>query len=145
MERNDFQRSLDNDFQRSLDIVVCVFKEKDITALNKVKDFLYSLPSPRETEEALAAAVLYFAKHDQQVFEWIIINQASLSPELDLFAYTRNLVRTRLIGAGWLQGKDFWFDLHSLLFNNELLKYQFVDYFRQDELALVKVMLQIKS
>lgn len=132
-----------DNFQRSLDIVVCVLREKDIAALNKVKDFLYSLPSPRQTEQALASAVLYCAQYDQQVFDWIILHQASLSPELDLFAFTRNLVSSRLFAEGWIQNRDFLFDLQSLLITNRLLDLKFRDYFNQGELVLISAILKI--
>lgn len=135
----------DNDFQCSLDIVICVLKEKDIPALNKVKDFLYSLPSRKQTEQALAEAILYFAQHDTSVFDWIIGHQSSFSPEIDLFAFTRTLVRKRLCEKGWVQGRDFWFDMQSILHMGKALKLHFFDYFSQGELLLVVKMLVIDS
>ena len=134
-----------NDFQRSLDVVICVLKEKDTTAIFKVKDFLYSLPSLKQIERALASAVLYFAQHDQPVFDWIIAHQAMLNPELDLFAFTRALVRTRLCERGWIQGRDFWFDLQNILRMGPLLSPHFADYFNQGELRLVRTMLKISA
>ena len=134
----------ENEFQRYLDIVVCVFKEKDAAGLRKVKEFLYSLSSPRQKEQTLAAAVLYFAEHDRQVFEWILSHQESLSPELDLFGFTRSLIRARLIDKGWLQDRDFRFDLQSLLCGNSLLRQTFEEYFSQGELLLIREMFEIK-
>ena len=134
-----------NDFQRSLDIVICVLKEKDTSAITKVKDFLYSLPSLKQTEQALASAVLYFAQYDKQVFDWIIFHQARLNPELDLFAFTRALVRTRLCEKGWIQGRDFWFDLQNILRMGPPLSTHFADYFNQGELLLVRTMLNISA
>lgn len=135
----------DNDFQCSLDIVICVLKEKDIPALNKVKDFLYALPSRKQTEQVLALATLHFAQYDKSVFDWIIAHQASLSPELDLFTFVRTLVRARLCEKGWVQGRDFWFDLQSILRMSQSLRIHFFDYFNRGELALVRTILVIDS
>lgn len=142
MEKTDFKES-SNDFQRSLDIVISVLQTKDIAALNNVKDFLYSLPTLKQTEQALALAVLYFAQHDRQVFDWIMIHQIRLLPELDVFAFTRNLVRSRLNDSGWVQSRDFRFDLNNNLLLSSLIKPHFTDYFSPSELILIKTTLDI--
>ena len=144
MKQGNFQHSLENDFQRSLDIVICVLKEKDINTLTTVKEFLHSLPSLKQTEQALASAILYFAQHDRQVFDWIITHQDGLRPELDLFAFTRALVRSRLCEKGWVQSRDFWFDLHNVLRMHPLLKTHFPDYFSRSEWLLVKTMIDLR-
>ncbi|MBX2862901.1 MAG: hypothetical protein KTR27_05045 [Leptolyngbyaceae cyanobacterium MAG.088] len=142
MEKIDLQKS-SNDFKKSLDIVISVLQTKDIAALNNVKDFLYSLPNLKQTEQALASAVLYFAQHDRHVFDWIMTHQSSLLPELDLFAFTRNLVRSRLRDSGWVQSRDFRFDLHNILLLSSLIKPHFTDYFSPSELILIKTTLDI--
>ncbi|MEA5464976.1 hypothetical protein [Leptothoe sp. PORK10 BA2] len=133
-----------NDFQQSLAIVIDVLQAKDITAIPKVKDFLYSLPSLKQIEQALAAALLHFAERDKSVFDWIVLYQDQFCPELDLFAFTRNVVRTRLCDKGWVQGRDFWFDLRNILHMSRALSVNFPDYFSSSELILVRTMLKIE-
>lgn len=136
---------MEQNFQQSLDIILCVLQKKDIAGLNKVKDFLYSLPRLKQTEDALASAVLYFAEHDQAVFDWIIFHQNNLSPELDLFTFTRNLVDSRLQAKGWVQGRDFWFDLQNILRMSQSVRIHFTDYFNQGEWILVRTMFNIDA
>ncbi|NEQ54401.1 MAG: hypothetical protein F6K11_30440 [Leptolyngbya sp. SIO3F4] len=93
----------------------------------------------------MVSAILYFAQHDHQVFDWIIItHQSSLSPELDLLTFTRYLVRTRLNEKGWIQGRDFWFDLRNMLRMSQAVSIHFDDYFDQGELILIKSVLVMK-
>lgn len=134
-----------SDFQQSLEVVIDVLREKDIAAIAKVKDFLYSLPSLKQTEQALAKAILHFAERDKSVFDWIVVHQDQFCPELDLFAFTRNVVRTRLCDKGWVQGRDFWFDLRNILHMSRSLSSSFSDYFSRSELILVRTMLKIES
>ena len=134
-----------DDFQRSLDVVIGVLQAKDILAITKVKSFLYSLPNLKQTEQALAAAIIHFAEWDQSVFDWIVVNQDQFVPELDLFAFTRNLVRTRLTEEGYVKDRDFWFDLSNILHLGPALGQSLPQCFSQGELLLVRTMLKIQS
>lgn len=140
----EMEQNKNNDFQRSLDVVISVLQEKNVGAIAKVKSFLYSLPSPKQTEQALASAILHFAEQDQSVFDWIVIYQNQFFPELDLFAFTRNLVRVRLSEKGYVKDRDFWFDLRNILHLTPNLSQSFPHYFSQSELLLVRTMLNIQ-
>ena len=134
-----------NNFQRSLDIVIYVLKTKDIGTLIAIKDFLYALPSFKDIEQVLASAVLHYAQHDRDVFDWLISNRTVLAPELDLFIYTRTLVRSRLREKGWSENKDFWFDLDSILWISSSIQCEWDSYFSFGELLVIKTIVKVRS
>ncbi len=104
------------DFQPSLEVAISVLAEKDVGAIQKLKDFLQSLPNPKQVEKTLVEAVLHLAQQDLESFNWLIEHQAVLSPELNLTDFTRRLAVKRLRASatatadpsvrGWMQDKD---------------------------------------
>ncbi|MEL6488776.1 MAG: hypothetical protein AAFV85_10880 [Cyanobacteria bacterium J06634_6] len=107
------------DLQPYLDIAISVLEKKDVSATAKLKDFLLSLPGPAHIEQALGLSVVYFAKHSVVTFDWILSNQAMLSPELDLKAFTRKLIVQQLSASGWVYGEDFEFESGRLLLRHQ--------------------------
>ena len=80
------------DFQPSVEVAISVLAKKDMKAIQKLKDFLQSLPNPKQVEHTLVEAVLHLAQQDLESFDWLVANQALLAPELNLTDFTRRLV-----------------------------------------------------
>ena len=132
-----------NDFQLHLEIAIDVLGKQNVAAIRPLKEFLCSIPSPKQIEQVLATAVLHFAADNQAVFAWIITNQNLLAPEIDLLAFTKGLITSRLRNRGWTQGQDFQLEQNSVLFMNQALVNTLTDCFSQSERILVSAVLII--
>lgn len=133
------------DLQPFLDVAISVLETQDVSATAKLKDFLMSSPGPAYIEQSLGFAAVYFAENKPVVFDWILNNQDILSPELELDAFTRKMVRQRLLHHGWSDGEDFVLDSEKLLVASVKPMTRLESCFSNGELTLIKASLAIES
>lgn len=134
---------LPEDSQPYLDVAIDVIGTQNVSAVRKLKAFLVALPTPKQIEQVLAAAILHFAEHDRAVFEWVVEHQAVLAPELDLLSFVKKQVLTRLSDRGWVRHRDFELDIQTRSLTNHRTNDELADYFSQPEWQLIEAVLAI--
>ena len=131
------------DFQLYLDVTIDVLSQKNLKAIDTLKNFLRSSPSPKDTEQILLAGILYFAKHDTATFTWLIDQQDHLRPEINILISTQKLVTDRLIHQGWVHGRDFQMEDSKTLMINRKSAVDLSECCSQHELLLIQTTLKI--
>ena len=133
------------EFDAFLGVIISVLARQDIAAIGKLKEFLTSLPNPRQVEELLGQAVLHFAEADANVFNWLVVNQAALLPELELVVFTQRFVTLRLSDRGYLQGQDFNTQTPGQLVLNSSSTVCLANCFSAAEQLLINTILQVSE
>lgn len=131
------------EFQFYLDVTIDVLRRKNLSAITPLKNFLQSSPSPRYCEQILMEGILHFARHDRDIFIWLIEHQEYFMPELNILSATRKLTISRLNNQGWIQGKDFQIPSKNLLVLRGKSITMLTDLFCQHELLLINRILTV--
>ncbi|MEM9004159.1 MAG: hypothetical protein AAGE59_11625 [Cyanobacteria bacterium P01_F01_bin.86] len=137
--RDDFQ--LDIDTKIAIDILNR--STRDFVAFANLKSFLIASHDSTAIEKILGTAILHFAAHNSSVFEWMIENKNLLLPEFNVFAFTKNLVISRLIYQKSDFGKSYRFDWKKTLFTDKTAMTKLATYFSESEMLLIKTVFGI--
>jgi hypothetical protein len=97
------------EYQSYVEIAIDVFRERNLSLLNSLKDFLICLPSPAAIEAVLAIAVYHLAEIDPLICRWILQNPDYLMPELDVVALAVQVAESKLEAYGFIPERDFDF------------------------------------
>ena len=100
---------LSEGYESYIDLAVDVYKTRNFSSVQSLKNFLNCLPSPTLIEAVLAAAIAQVADTNLETYLWILQHPDYLLPELDLVDLARRCAQLRLENQGFILGKDFQF------------------------------------
>lgn len=99
----------------AFEIAVIAIQTRQAERIEALKNFLVSLPNPKQVEGVLAKAIVHCAATDKALYFWIVEHEALFQPELDLAHWSRRTALSRLLSQGCVVGKDFRFESQNCL------------------------------
>ncbi len=99
----------------TFEIAVVAIQTRQADRIEALKNFLASLPNPKQVERVLVKAIIHCAATDKALYLWVVDHEELFQPELDLAQWSRRTALSRLLNQGCVVGKDFRFESQNCL------------------------------
>jgi hypothetical protein len=101
-------------------IAVELLQTQNPTAIFMLKQFLTYIPSPTRIKSILTAAIAKLVDTSPAAICWLLKHPDSLQPEINISQTVIQILSSRLINMGFVQGQDFSVDTNQNFKVNEV-------------------------